>query len=101
MTTKFDQFLEKLARSEPLSYEEEYTLLESVAGGDMLARSRIAEGRLKQVASLVWAAGELGDHILAGNAGILKAIDAFAKNPSKWKSFDECAEEYIKKEISE
>jgi hypothetical protein len=99
--SNFDQFLAKLAKSEPLSYEEEYALLEAVAGGDMLARQRIAESRLKQVASLVWDAGAISDHILAANAGLLKAIDQFVKQPSKWKDFDACAAEYIKREIEE
>ena len=101
MTRKFDIFLEKLGRAEALSYEEEYSLLEAVASGDMLARTRIADSRLKQVASLVWEAGEFSEYILAGNAGVLKAIDAFAKNPTKWRDFDECAESFIRKEITE
>lgn len=99
--TQFDQFLSKLAKSEPLSYEEEYALLEAVAGGDMLARQRIAESRLKQVAGIVWDAAYVSDHILAGNAGLLKAIDLYVKNPTKWKDFDACAEECIKKELED
>ncbi|MDD2745507.1 MAG: hypothetical protein PHU93_03125 [Candidatus Gracilibacteria bacterium] len=99
--TKFDHFLTKLGRSEPLSYEEEYALLEAVAGGDMIARQRIAESRLKQVASIVWEAGAISDHILTANAGLLRAIDMFVKNPTKWKDFDTCAEEFIKKEIED
>ena len=101
MASKFDIFLEKLGRAEALSYEEEYSLLEAVASGDMIARNRIAESRLRQVASLVWEAGEFSEHILAGNAGVLKAIDAFTKNPGKWRDFDECAESFIRKEITE
>ncbi len=99
----FDLILKKLSNplAGPLSYEEEYTLLESVGRGDMLARQRIAESRLKQVISMVWDAGEISDHVLAGNAGLLKAIDAFSKNPGNWKSFDDCVEEHIKKEIIE
>ena len=56
MAKKFDIFLEKLGRTESLSYEEEYSLLEAVAGGDMIARTRIAESRLKQIAGLIWEA---------------------------------------------
>ena len=99
--SKFDQFLTKLNKSEPLSYEEEYALLEAVSAGDILARQRIAESRLKQVATLVWEAGSLSDHIFSANAGLLKAIDMFVKNPTKWRDFDACAEEFIKKEIEE
>lgn len=99
--TQFEQFLSKLNRSEPLSYEEEYALLEAVASGDMIARQRIAESRLKQVASIVWDAGAISDHILAANAGLLRAIDQFVKNPTKWKDFDTCAAECIKKEIED
>ena len=103
MSSNFDLILKKLENplAEPLSYEEEYALLEAVAGGDMLARQRIAESRLKQVISMVWDAGEISDHVLAGNAGLIKAIDAFAKNPGNWKSFDECVEKFIKQEIIE
>lgn len=99
--TQFEQFLNKLNRSEPLSYEEEYALLEAVASGDMIARQRIAESRLKQVASIVWDAGAISDHILAANAGLLRAIDQFVKNPTKWKDFDACAAECIRKEIED
>jgi DNA-directed RNA polymerase specialized sigma subunit len=99
--SQFEQFLNKLGRSEPLSYEEEYALLEAVAGGDMIARQRIAESRLRQVATLVWQAGAVSDQILAANAGLLRAIDAYVKNPRKWRDFDACAEEYIKKEIED
>jgi DNA-directed RNA polymerase sigma subunit (sigma70/sigma32) len=99
--SNLDLFLAKLAKSEPLSYEEEYAMLEAVSNGDMIARQRIAEGRLKHVTSIVWDAGQLSDHILAANAGLLRAIDAFVKNPNKWKSFDECVEEYVNKEITE
>lgn len=99
--SNFDVFLTKLAKSEPLSYEEEYSLLESVSSGDMIARQRIAEARLKQVAAMVWDAGALSDHILAANAGVLKAIDMFIKNPGKWKTFDDCVEEYIQREIED
>ena len=99
--TQFETYLAKLAKIEPLSYEEEYALLESVAAGDAIARQRIAESRLKQVISIVWDAAELGDHILSANAGLLRAIDAYVKKPGGWKSFDDCAEEFIKKEITE
>ena len=97
--SQLEQFLTKLSRSEPLSYEEEYALLEAVAGGDKLARQRIAESRLKQVASIVWEAESISDQILAANAGLLQAIDMYVKNPRKWRDFDACAEEFIKKEI--
>jgi DNA-directed RNA polymerase sigma subunit (sigma70/sigma32) len=99
--SQFEQFLAKLGRSEPLSYEEEYALLEAVASGDMLARQRIAESRLRQVASIVWQAGAVSDQILAANAGLLRAIDMYVKHPSKWRDFDACAEEFIKKEIED
>ena len=99
--SNFDTYLRKILKTEPLSYEEEYALLEDAAKGNALAKQRIAESRLKQVISLVWDIAAVGDHVLAANAGVLKAIDVFVKNPTKWKSLDECIEEHIQKEIIE
>lgn len=99
--SNFDTYLHKITKVEPLSYEDEYALLEQAASGDPIARQRIAESRLKHVISLVWDIAALGDHILAANAGVLKGIDVFVKNPTKWKSLDDCIEAHIKKEIIE
>ena len=99
--SNFDTYLHKISKIEPLTYEDEYALLEQAANGDPIAKQRIAESRLKSVISFVWDMAEVGDHVLAANAGVLKGIDVYVKNPGKWKSLDECIEAYIKKEIIE
>lgn len=99
--SNFENYLQKLSKLEPLSYEEEFLLLEQAANGDPIAKQRIAESRLKEVISLVWDAAGIGDHVLAANVGVLKAVDLFVKNPTKWKSLDDCIREQVKKEILE
>ncbi len=99
--SNFDNYLQKLAKIEPLSYEEECLLLEKAAEWDALSKWRIAESRLKEVITIIWDQAHIWDHILSANVGVLRAIDLFIKNPTRWKSLDECIEEEVRKEILE